>query len=695
MNNKLKLVHVVFKTHLDIGFTDLASVITDSYLNEFIPKAMQTAKELRKQGGKERLVWTTGSWLIYTFMKRADKKQRDKLKEAVDAGDLAWHALPFTTHTELMDADLWKYGLSYSTILDEQFNRKTTAAKMTDVPGHTLGIIPFLAEKGITYLHLGVNGASHMPETPRMFRWQAPDKSEIIVQYDKSYGDTFVHPQLDEALVIINSADNHGPPGVDFIRRAFADLQKQFPGAEIRASTLDAFIPNLEKIRGSLPLVTEEIGDTWIHGTGTDPLKVSRYKELLRLRKKWVDKGRFLPGSEEYHAFHDALIMIPEHTWGMDLKKYLGDYKNWSIDDFHEARKADRVDPAKVTGEYQCIYEHAKRELEELYPDKPKLRNRFSYSLFEASHKEQREYIDAALEVLPDELRKDAGDALAKLGPDRKVKKGKPVVPGCPFNLGKFTAVIGGTGSLSSLKNSEGKEFSRGGIGEYLYHTYSSDDYTKYLHEYNRDMEINVGWATPDFAKPGMQYAKPFQERKIHTALVDSISLEQTSSYDEATVTLHASAECPRGAPRNIIIRYRAARDSNRLQVSIDLFDKEATRLPESIWISFMPDTATPARWRFSKLGTLVNPLDVIKGGNRSYHGIEYADYTGADMVCRITPLDTALAALGKPKMVQFDDRFEDPAGGIHFNIYNNMWGTNFPMWYEEDIRARFIVDLG
>ena len=53
MSKQLKRIHVVFKTHLDIGFTDLASVITDSYINDFIPKAMQTAKELRERGGKE------------------------------------------------------------------------------------------------------------------------------------------------------------------------------------------------------------------------------------------------------------------------------------------------------------------------------------------------------------------------------------------------------------------------------------------------------------------------------------------------------------------------------------------------------------------------------------------------------------------------------------------------------------------
>jgi hypothetical protein len=56
--------------------------------------------------------------------------------------------------------------------------------------------------------------------------------------------------------------------------------------------------------------------------------------------------------------------------------------------------------------------------------------------------------------------------------------------------------------------------------------------------------------------------------------------------------------------------------------------------------------------------------------------------------------LDSPLTALGKKKMLQFDDRFEDPAGGLHFNIYNNIWGTNFPLWYEEDGRSRIVIEF-
>lgn len=55
-------VYLVFKTHLDIGFTDLGSSIVDKYLHSFIPNAIKRGYEMKNT--KTPYVWTTGSWLI-------------------------------------------------------------------------------------------------------------------------------------------------------------------------------------------------------------------------------------------------------------------------------------------------------------------------------------------------------------------------------------------------------------------------------------------------------------------------------------------------------------------------------------------------------------------------------------------------------------------------------------------------------
>jgi hypothetical protein len=55
----------------------------------------------------------------------------------------------------------------------------------------------------------------------------------------------------------------------------WAAIGKAFPGASVVASTLDEFLPHLEAAAPALPLVTAEIGDTWVHGAASDPQKLA------------------------------------------------------------------------------------------------------------------------------------------------------------------------------------------------------------------------------------------------------------------------------------------------------------------------------------------------------------------------------------------------------------------------------------
>ena len=80
-----------------------------------------------------------------------------------------------TTHTELMDRRLLDYDLSISHMRDQKFGIHTIAAKMTDVPGHTMALLPALCDAGIEFLHIGVNDSSRIPSVPGLLR-QVPVK---------------------------------------------------------------------------------------------------------------------------------------------------------------------------------------------------------------------------------------------------------------------------------------------------------------------------------------------------------------------------------------------------------------------------------------------------------------------------------------------------------------------------------------
>ena len=105
------MIHLIFKTHLDVGFTDFARNVVVNYFDRYIPQALALARSLREEGGPDRFIWTTGSWLIYEYLERTHGPQRLEMEAAITAGDIAWHGLPFTVHSELLDADLFRFGL--------------------------------------------------------------------------------------------------------------------------------------------------------------------------------------------------------------------------------------------------------------------------------------------------------------------------------------------------------------------------------------------------------------------------------------------------------------------------------------------------------------------------------------------------------------------------------------------------------
>ena len=98
-----KDVLVLFKTHLDIGFTDFSKNIVNKYLTESIPKAIEVGYALK--GTSTPFVWTLGSWMVNEALKNDKDGVVDK---AIRDGIIVWHALPFTTHTELMSRKLFE-----------------------------------------------------------------------------------------------------------------------------------------------------------------------------------------------------------------------------------------------------------------------------------------------------------------------------------------------------------------------------------------------------------------------------------------------------------------------------------------------------------------------------------------------------------------------------------------------------------
>lgn len=176
----------------------MGQTVLDSYVQEHIPHAIDLALKINTPEHK-KFIWTVGSFLVDYYKRHAAPEQLEKMDEAIRLGYFRWHGLAVTSHTELQSPEVLAYNLSVSRRLDRAYGVHTIAAKMTDVPGHTIALVRPLSEAGIRYLHIGVNPSSRVPRVPEVFRWRR-DGHEVIVHYSAQYGQAISIPGFDEAL---------------------------------------------------------------------------------------------------------------------------------------------------------------------------------------------------------------------------------------------------------------------------------------------------------------------------------------------------------------------------------------------------------------------------------------------------------------------------------------------------------------
>ena len=636
---EIKKILIIFKTHLDIGFTDFSANVTQKYMDSFLPGAAAVARQLREKGGEARFVWSTGSWLIAEYLRTHPGASGEAVRRGIEEGDICWHGLPFTTHTELMSAELFRYGLSLSGRLDSTFGKKTIAAKMTDVPGHTKAIIPYLKEAGIEFLHIGVNPASAVPAVPPLFRWQADNGDSITVMYQGDYGQFSPIGDTGTAVYFAHTGDNLGVQPAEKVEEIFRELRQQYPAAQLVAGDLNDLALAVRPVADRLPVVTEEIGDSWIHGVGTDPRKVAQFRALERLYAE-------LPQGEDKETLARGLLMIPEHTWGLNVNVHLRDYEHYDRADFQELR-----------------------------------RTAHNFQHMEASWREQRAYLTETVSRLSEETRKKA-EALLAEAERPNAMKGNPsaCAPGTEITLGRFTLQLNAQGEICSLV-CDGRTLAdkKHRLLSLVYEQFSPDDYKRFFTQYNR---CEQSWAYEDFTKPGMEDGSRYYRRFAPTAAVvypvDDALLVRYSFDRDA----HRQCGCPL-----LFDAWITAQDTTLL-VDLAWFCKPANRVAEAIWVGFAPVAQNK---RISKLGQLIDPKRVVEKGQCRLHATDYGVVYDE---LAIESVDTALVAPQEPSLLNFTNEKPADAAPVFFNLYNNVWGTNFPMWYEENARFRFALHV-
>ncbi|HXJ40600.1 MAG TPA: DUF5054 domain-containing protein, partial [Bryobacteraceae bacterium] len=533
-------------------------------------------------------------------------------------------------------------------------------AKMTDVPGHCRGIVRPLSESGVTFLNIGVNAASTPPDVPPLFRWQEPGGASIVMMYHRlAYGGVVRIPGSDIAVAVEVADDNYGPHKPEEIAAIYADLRQQFPGATIQAASLTDIANAVEPHKAGLPVLTKEIGDTWIHGIASDPVKLARFREVQRLRSEWIRQGKLQAGDKTDLAFLSQFSLAAEHTWGTDTKTWL-DFEHYTPD-------------ALATMLQQ-----------------PK------YRTVTNSWVEKRTDIDNAIGALPAALRTEARQRVAALKPVRPATAGMQahdtalVIETTHFTLGLDPA----TGAITRLHSKSGARdwaSPQHPLAAFTYQTFSKQDYDRFLASY---ITVQTDWAPKDFGKPGIEkfgaLSQTWQTKLVRCWVRED---ERQHGIVAQLAIENGGQPMPSVAawPADVYLTLTLPKAEPVVRMELAWFGKRANRMPEAMWLTFNPNVEPDADWELNKTGGAISPFAVVPGGNRRMHavsdGLACKDGRGK---LRIEALDAPLVVLGEKTPIFFTKAQPDLSGGVHFNLFNNGWGTNYVQWFGEDMRFRF-----
>ncbi len=158
-------------------------------------------------------------------------------------------------------------------------------------------------------------------------------------------------------------------------------------------------------------------------------------------------------------------------------------------------------------------------------------------------------------------------------------------------------------------------------------------------------------------------------------------------SDDEASVSGRAAF------PRHAFLELMLPKAEPVIHITLSSFGKPATRMPEALWLTFNPIVDDAKEWKLEKTGEWISPFEVVASGNRHMHALQqgFANESGGRRFA-VDTLDAPVVALGERSPLYFSNDHPDLSKGIHSCLFNNAWGTNYVMWYGEDLLARYVI---
>lgn len=736
-------VVVVFKTHFDIGYTDMASNVVKRYRTTMIDDALKVVDQSRTLPAEQQFAWTLPGWPLSKIMEDwpgQTLERRQRVQQAFMEGRFVVHALPFTTHTETLEMEDLVRGLGFASRLSREISLPLPRdAKMTDVPCHAWIMPTLLKHAGVDFLHLGCNAASSSPRVPRLFLWEGPDGSRLLTMYTaESYGTGLVAPTdwpYKTWLALIHTGDNHGPPTPDEVKKLLDEAKLKLPGVKVRIGRLSDFGDAILAEKTKIPVVRGDMPDTWIHGPMSDPqgAKLARNirpaigtaESLNTLLGTW---GVKVPDAAPTIArAYEQSLLYGEHTWGGAqywVTKY-GSGTKWGYGDTWKADlEKGRFQRLEDSWAEHTAYIETARDLAG-----PLLGSQMAALAQAVKGSGPRVVIYNPLPW------KRSGLVEFTLPANRQPvsglsRGGRPAsvasfgANGCAFVAADLPATGYATyeaagispktyaspqvdkdrgvmesryyrvtidpkrGTIQSLFHKpSGRELidtdAAHGFGQYLYERFDADQVAAYVKSY---VKISADWAVNELGKPAMPPASEVPRRAVTPGVM-------TVRFEANPISATAILECKAdpAIPHGVSTRVTIYPDCDFVDLEIAIEGKPADPWPEAGWLC-LPFKIDSPQFRLGRQGSIIDPVkDVIPGANPHLFTINtgVAVFGPNGRGVGLCPLDNPLVSLSEPGCWKYQVDFVPRKPVVYVNLFNNQWTTNFRMWNKGSWSAR------
>jgi len=717
---------LVYKSHFDIGYTHLASETIHNYRTRTIEDALDVVEKNRSLPLEQQFVWTIPGWPMKKILEDWDgqtPRHRRLIREAFRDGQFAVHALPFTMQVELMEPEGMVRSLGYASELAREAGRPLpTGAKMTDVPSHSKLMPTLLRSAGVNFLHLGCNPGSTPPEVPFLFWWEGPDGSRLLTMYSATYGNRLFPPDnwmYKTWIAMMMGSDNKPPPSPETVREHIVTIQAKLPEVRVRIGTIGDFGDRMAREDLSdLPVIREDMPDSWIHGPMCDP------DGVILTRRAVPD----LFASEALHTLlsgwglgagdaagdiaegYENSVLYYEHTWGGAIdwvcryspaRNNIGRVSNWFYGDQWKADlNTGKYDRHRVSWEEHSDY--ARKASEIASTSLRKGMEALARSVNVVSHR------TVAFNPLPwkrdavinGTLVKDIPAGGYKTLPVEPVSSTGLLETGNTYENAHFRIVLDpGRGAIASLIDKRsGRELvdrdAEHGFGQYLHEKFSADEVAEYCRAYIRGDKTEKGWDEYSwaYAQIGKPNLPPASEVPYRAMTVGRTTLHKSRCGNTTTFVMSEARE-KTGIDYPVTTRVRLYDDAAYVDLELTI-EKPADIWPEAGWIC-LPFKVDAPRFRVGRNGFIMNPArDIIAGANRHMYavGTGVAVFDPQSRGVGVCAPETPLVSIGEPGCWKFDKTYVPEKPSLYFNLFNNQWTTNYRFWNQGKWTYRFRI---